>query len=165
MVKKYIVSILLIQLFFLVIATIACEYNNGKVDNTPPIIIDGTLTLANYEIPTMCCFSADLTWTKAKDNFSDQEDLLYAAYYNLPTIEFIHDDEGIIIGSEINEKPLDTIENIESNGILFFGYDTDISSCGIGGSRTQYYLYNVIVMDEAGNKSAYNQRRIGYRID
>ncbi|MBN2546628.1 MAG: hypothetical protein JXB50_12580, partial [Spirochaetes bacterium] len=84
------------------------------------------------------CHNVTLNWTPATDNISAQSKLSYLAYYSL-------------------SSSMNTVSDIESHGSAYGSYTENISSNNITGLdlSTDYY-FNVIVMDEAENKSCYS---------
>ncbi len=92
----------------------------------------GAVTASN---PTVT--SLDLSWPKATDNISPQSALRYLAYYS-------------------TSNNLDTVAKTEVNGTAIGTYATDIDSTAATGlNPSTTYYFNVIVMDEAGNKALY----------
>jgi len=79
----------------------------------------------------------DLTWTAANDDFTSQSDIQYALYV-----------------AQFNG--LDTVANIEANGLKIMDYTADATSYQITSlqANTTYY-FNVIAKDLVGNKVAY----------
>ena len=99
---------------------------------TPTAGNSGALTASNITTS-----GVTINWTKATDNVSSQANLQYLVYYS-------------------TSNNIDTVANAEANGTAFGSYSNDISLTAITGliANTTYY-FNVIVRDEAGNKSAY----------
>lgn len=100
-------------------------------DTLSPTISSGTIT------GTASLQSIALSWTKATDNGSQQANLQYAVYRS-------------------TSNNIGTVSTAESNGTLIMSYTSNVASYNATGltSATTYY-FNVIVKDEAGNKSAY----------
>ncbi len=88
-------------------------------------------------VPDIQARELTLNWTKAMDNASAESGLEYLAYYS-------------------TSNNIDTVANIEANGTAVGSFETNINSKVITGltEETTYY-FNIIVKDEAGNKSAY----------
>jgi hypothetical protein len=81
--------------------------------------------------------SITLDWTKATDDQTPQANLLYLVYYSMT-------------------NNIDTVVNIETNGIPVGVYTTDITSKTINGLLdSKAYYFNVIVQDQNGDKAAY----------
>jgi hypothetical protein len=102
-------------------------------DKSPPSAGNGgTLTFSN-----VTSTSLSLNWTKASDKVTAQENLLYIVYMSTS------DDIG-------------TVADCEKNGTALNSYTADIGSLPITGltASTSYY-FNVVVKNEAGNKSVY----------
>ncbi|HOV13569.1 MAG TPA: chitobiase/beta-hexosaminidase C-terminal domain-containing protein [Spirochaetota bacterium] len=105
----------------------------GKgADKTPPQFESNLIDISNvtYE-------SVRLNWIKAADNISNKSKLKYLAYYSL-------------------NLAMNSVNVIETNGTPVGSYTEDIEKMDVVGllSSSDYY-FNVIVMDEAGNKSSY----------
>jgi hypothetical protein len=101
-------------------------------DNAPPTVSDGTITISNTTET-----GTTLTWNKASDLVSADADLQYIIYMS----------EG---------DNLNTVEDIEANGTVVQDYTADIETLDITGLQPGItYYFNVIVMDEGGNKTAY----------
>ncbi len=104
----------------------------STTDKTVPIAgNDGVLSLNNIT-PS----SVTVNWTKATDNKSGQADLQYVVYYsesdNIRTVA------DVVYGTKVGE------------------YTADVSMKEVTGlTEDKIYYFNVIVKDEAGNKSAY----------
>lgn len=82
--------------------------------------------------------SSKLTFTKATDNTTTQNELQYLLYYS-------------------TSNNLDNVLAIETNGSPADTYASDIDTKTITGlSPNTSYYFNVIVKDEAGNKAAYS---------
>ena len=102
-------------------------------DKTAPSFADGTITGSNVTQTGLT-----LSWSKATDDLSSQNTLQYLVYHS-------------------TSNNIDTIASIEANGMAIGDYTPDIASLDITGlpAWTTYY-FNVIVKDEAGNKSCYS---------
>jgi hypothetical protein len=106
-------------------------------DPTPPNVSDGTITASGLTET-----GVTLEWTKAEDNLTAQIALQYQVY-----------------GSESNN--IDTVTNIEANGIPLGSLLPDAQSVDIPGlSAGTAYYFNVIVADEAGNRTAYTMKSV-----
>jgi hypothetical protein len=98
-------------------------------DGTPPTT--GTITVSNVQ-----SHSVDLSWLKATDNLTPQNALVYHVYYSTsPSFGSVAEVEaGASAGSD---------------GI-------DVSGSTVAGlARNTTYHFNIVVTDEANNKSAY----------
>lgn len=106
-------------------------------DTTPPTVIDGTIgtsSLTDTEVT--------LNWNKATDNESSKEALQYLVYRS-------------------NSNNIATVESMEANGTAEGTYEADIGTKEITGlTEDTTYYFNVIVKDEAGNKTAYTMKEI-----
>ncbi|MCK5686597.1 hypothetical protein KAJ27_20845, partial [bacterium] len=101
-------------------------------DSTAPVVAVTTFTFGIVNST-----SAILNWTKASDESSDVTNLQYQVFSS-------------------TSNNIDTIENIEKNGTKLGIYTKDIATLTIADlSPDTTYYFNVIVMDEAGNKTAY----------
>ncbi len=81
--------------------------------------------------------SATLNWTKASDTVSAEANLEYLVYYS-------------------TSNNIDTVSNMESNGTTVGSYTADINTKSVTGlTEGTLYYFNVIVKDEAGNKTVY----------
>jgi hypothetical protein len=104
------------------------------IDYTVPAVASKDITLSDITYS-----SIRLTWNEADDNFTDAAKLEYVIYKSLA-------------------NNLDSVESIEANGTVAANEDitgtTGFAVTGLNG-RTAYYL-NIIVKDQAGNKSCYN---------
>ncbi|MEA1960703.1 MAG: InlB B-repeat-containing protein [Bacillota bacterium] len=101
-------------------------------DLTAPTVADGNISVSGIS-PT----GAALSWNRGSDNLSAQNDLEYGVYRSA-------------------SNNIDNVENIESNGLLIGSFTKNIDTINVSGLTpdTQYY-FNIIVRDEAGNKTAY----------
>ena len=106
-------------------------------DTTAPSVADGTISASGLTET-----GVTLSWNKAADNESAQAALQYLVYR-----------------SDTND--IDTAANAEANGTPAGQYAADIDTKEITGltDGTTYY-FNVIVKDEAGNKTAYTMREV-----
>ena len=117
-------------------------YNNGSssatylipTDSTPPTINDRQLHQTKVEADTIT-----FSWKAGADGVTDQNKLRYLLFYS-------------------TERNMNTVADIERNGYPTMPYTVNklTSSVSRLKSSTRYY-FNVIVMDEAGNKSCYEQ--------
>jgi hypothetical protein len=109
----------------------------GK-DNTPPNLQSNVITASN-----ITSSAVTLNWIKAIDDISPQPKLEYCAYYSDAT-------------SDMN-----SVAKILANGTPFGSFIKNINTIGITGlsPSTDYYI-NVIVKDEADNKSCYSMIHI-----
>ncbi|WDV45721.1 S-layer homology domain-containing protein [Clostridiaceae bacterium M8S5] len=101
-------------------------------DTRNPIIANSVISVSNV---TQSGFK--INWNKATDNKSNQSDLEYITYYSL-------------------SNNIETYQEAETNGIAVGNYEKDITTkqiTGLTGDTT--YYFNVVVKDEAGNKSVY----------
>jgi hypothetical protein len=84
--------------------------------------------------------SITLGWTKATDNVSSQPALAYEVRRS-------------------TTANIDTVADAEANGIIVKAYTNDINAFVVTGlTPGTTYFFNVIVKDEAGNKSTYSMR-------
>ncbi|MEM7179912.1 MAG: choice-of-anchor D domain-containing protein [Spirochaetota bacterium] len=102
-------------------------------DTTQPTVGGGAALVTSSVRPV----SLVLSWTGATDDVSKQDNLAYQVYYS--TLSNIA-----------------TVADAEANGTIAQAYTTNIQTSTIAGLSpgTQYFL-NVVVRDEAGNKSVY----------
>ena len=102
-----------------------------KVDTIAPSLVSSTV------ISNLTYTGVALSWNKAADNYSPQETLQYLVYQS-------------------DSNNIDTVQNMEANGIAIGSYEANINSREIKDliSNATYY-FNVMVEDEAGNKTAY----------
>ncbi|ETR68209.1 MAG: hypothetical protein OMM_04695 [Candidatus Magnetoglobus multicellularis str. Araruama] len=103
------------------------------LDGTPPTVGNsGTLSTSGITFD-----SITLSWTQATDTITLASNLQYQVYTSLTLLS-------------------NTVENWETNATPYGTWTPNISSTSITGleSDTDYYL-NIIVKDEAGNKSVY----------
>ncbi len=109
----------------------AAEQLSIMYDGSGPDVEPGTITTSDLETD-----SITISWSAATD---DSPPLQYRAYYS--------EDDNI-----------DSVLQIEANGDPFEDWETDMTSKTITGlaPATDYY-FNVIVQDDAGNKSAYSR--------
>ncbi|MBY0121148.1 cadherin-like beta sandwich domain-containing protein [Bacillus sp. S/N-304-OC-R1] len=112
-----------------------------------PVVADSTAPTAGNggEISSadITASGAKLIWAKATDGITAQSDLEYQVYQS-------------------DSNNIDTISNIEENGILLgSGFTKDISSFDVTSlSPNTTYYFNVIVKDQSGNKSAYSMKQV-----
>ncbi|MEN6315701.1 MAG: right-handed parallel beta-helix repeat-containing protein [Clostridiaceae bacterium] len=107
------------------------------LDTTAPAVADGTISSGNVKQT-----EAVLSWSKAADNTTTQCALQYLVYRS-------------------NSDNLDTVENIEANGTAIGEYASDIASKEVTGlTAGKTYCFNVVVKDEAGNKSCYTMTSV-----
>ncbi len=93
----------------------------------------GSITLNN-----ILTNSITLSWTKATDDKTDQANLQYRAFYS--TSENIY-----------------SVIDAEANGTSINDWTNDIDSIAANGlMQYTHYYFNVLVLDDAGNKSAYS---------
>jgi uncharacterized repeat protein (TIGR02543 family) len=108
--------------------------NAAILDLTPPTIADPVI------IPTdITETGVTLSWEKATDNLSKQEELEYQVY-------------------QISSLTEITVSAIEADGIRIGDYEVDMDSKQVIGLYDgQTYNYSVIVKDKDGRKSVYNK--------
>lgn len=106
-------------------------------DTTAPTVSDMSITSSNVSQ-----MGVTLNWNKATDNTSTQTALEYLVYQS-------------------TSDNLDSVTNIETNGTTIGSYTADLATKDIAGltADTTYY-FNVIVKDEAGNKTCYTTKSI-----
>jgi hypothetical protein len=111
--------------------------NPVEPDTAPPSVDNRTITVS------VAAHSAvTLSWSKAMDDVSPQDTLRYLVYYS-------------------NSNNIASVTDAENNGTASGDYETDISAKEINGLENgATYYFNVIVMDEAGNKTAYTMKRV-----
>jgi len=81
-----------------------------------------------------------LSWTLASDNATPQSQLQYRVYQS-------------------TTPSLGTVTDIETNGIPITGWETDLSSVSVDRDTYQLHYFNILVRDNSGNKSVYQQER------
>jgi len=110
--------------------------SESSTDLTPPAISDDIITTSG-----ITSSSVTLSWNEASDGVTAEQDLLYGIYRS-------------------SSNNLSSVSEIEENGTLLTEFDY-INTFAAGGlmSGTTYY-FNVIVIDEAGNKAAYQTKNI-----
>ncbi|MGE7110556.1 InlB B-repeat-containing protein, partial [Lysinibacillus sp. NPDC047702] len=122
----------------------------GSVDSIPPTLIDGSITTTNLSSK-----SVTLNWLTATDNITSTEDLEYQVYQSI-------------------SNNIDTVNNIETNGIALGNYSKNTVTRDISGLLPNVnYYFNVIVKDAAGNKTAYtmvnvttlNEYSVSFNVD
>src|SRR6185503_19225287 len=114
-------------------AVYATKNETTLADTTAPVAGNaGAITTAS--VATM---SLTLNWTKATDDVSLQSALQYE-----------------VRRSAANN--LDTVANVEANGMVVLGYTADIATANVTGlNPATGYFFNMIVKDAAGNKAVY----------
>lgn len=91
--------------------------------------------------------SAVISWNKAEDNITAQEDIRYAVYRSL-------------------SNNITTVANMESNGTMIMSYTADVAQMNVTGLTSSFtYYFNVIAKDAAGNKSAYVPAKVSTVVD
>ncbi|WP_240422197.1 fibronectin type III domain-containing protein, partial [Paenibacillus periandrae] len=106
-------------------------------DITAPAVSDGTISMAG-----ITATEVTLNWTKATDTVSATSALQYQVYRS-------------------SSNNLNTVANIEANGTAVGSYTTDIGTYSVTGlTESTTYYFNVIVKDEAGNKTAYTMKQV-----
>ncbi len=103
-------------------------------DSTSPTVGGGGAITVDGDF-----FSSDLSWTASTDETSAQSALVYKVYFA---------EDG---------ADLDSVADIEANGTLLSTQTDDVTYTHSGLQPNTTYTYNVIVSDEAGNKTAYTQ--------
>ncbi|MGO0059809.1 fibronectin type III domain-containing protein [Brevibacillus fluminis] len=103
-------------------------------DTTAPVVGNSGTVTASQATPT----SVDLSWTAATDTVTDAGNLQYKVVYS-------------------TSNNLDTVANAETNGTVAQNWTANVTSATASGltPNTTYY-FNVLVKDEAGNKSLYS---------
>jgi hypothetical protein len=104
----------------------------GTAASTP---VPGNQGIIYIETATQSTIS--IGWTKATDETSSQANLSYRVYYS-------------------TSNNISTVADCEANGTLALDWTADIDDVTVSGlaPHTTYY-FNVVVVNEAGNKSAY----------
>ncbi len=117
--------------------TITVNDTTPTPDTTPPAISDKTLATSGLSDTAVT-----LTWNMATDNVSVPSNLQYAVYRSA-------------------SNNVDTVSNMELYGTAVNSYTANLSTLQVQGLTpdTTYY-FNVIVKDEAGNKSAYTMKQV-----
>jgi len=105
--------------------------------DTAPTVTDKTISSSNITQT-----GVTITWNKATDDVSTQSALQYLVYQS-------------------SSNNLDSVTNIETNGTAIGSYTADIATKAVTGltAGTTYY-FNVIVKDEAGNKTCYTAKSV-----
>ena len=105
-----------------------------KSDIIPPVAGNSGIITTSSILDT----SITLNWTVASDNLSTIGTLKYLVYYS-------------------TTNNIDTVANIEANGTAVGVFSTNIITKVVSGlsGNTSYY-FNIIVQDEAGNKTSYS---------
>ncbi|MCP4176491.1 MAG: fibronectin type III domain-containing protein, partial [bacterium] len=104
-----------------------------KDTTAPHVSNSGYITVSN-----LTATSAILNWNAASDNTTSQENLNYLIYQS-------------------DNNNISTIEDMEANGTLIKSGLSLSTNSLINLSEATEYWFNVIVMDEAGNKTPYIQ--------
>jgi hypothetical protein len=101
-------------------------------DNISPTVIHASLTAANLTTD-----GATFSWKSASDNISTDKKLRYALFYS-------------------TSPYMSSVSYIETNGTMLTNYFSGKLSATVSGLKPgQVYYFNVIVKDEADNKSCY----------
>lgn len=104
-------------------------------DTTPPSVSSGTLSFSKVQAVKL-----DISWGKASDNVSSQADLEYK----------------IIMSSSNNISDVTGMETSGSGRVLIMDWTKNVSTYTVTGlSVNNTYYFNIIVKDQAGNKSIY----------
>ncbi len=118
------------------------DINIAMVENIPPNI---EAAGGNISVSNTTRNGTILAWNKASDNATAGAELKYCVY--------------ISSGDNIN-----TVADIEANGIVKQDYTADIPAINITGLQPETtYYFNVIVRDNAGNKTCYNKATVTTR--
>jgi hypothetical protein len=114
-------------------------------DKTPPNPINPILNVTNNNGTSLT-----LSWEPAADNFSSSANLQYAVYQKL---------------DETNSIPNFNDPATVTSGTLVRNYST-VTTASITGLTPEKsaYWFNIVVMDEAGNKSVYTQKMVNTAI-
>ncbi|MBM4252990.1 MAG: fibronectin type III domain-containing protein, partial [Deltaproteobacteria bacterium] len=104
-----------------------------SVDLTSPTVGGGGLiTVANVTSSTL-----NLNWSIGSDNASSQTNLRYLVYYS-------------------SLDNIDTLARVQANGTPFGSWTTNINSATVTGlTPNSSYFFNILVEDQAGNRTAY----------
>nr|HXK77933.1 hypothetical protein [Oscillospiraceae bacterium] len=106
-------------------------------DTTAPTVTDKTIAASD-----LTATGVTLSWNKATDDTSAQTALEYLVYQS-------------------SSDNLDTVEHIEANGAAVGSYAADIATKDVTDLTTgTTYYFNVIVKDEAGNKTCYTANSV-----
>ncbi|WP_240422192.1 fibronectin type III domain-containing protein, partial [Paenibacillus periandrae] len=106
-------------------------------DMTSPVVSVGTISTS-----ALTSTGVTLNWAKATDTVSAQGALQYQVYRS-------------------SSNNLNTVANIEANGTALGSYTADIGTYSVTGlTESTTYYFNVIVKDEAGNKTAYTTKQV-----
>lgn len=124
---------------------------SASSDSTPPSV--DSLTVyppTEFEIPTLCCWEAELRWDAAVDNHTAQENLFYkicseSFFCSSDTEDDLYDCLAV---------PITTVAEVEEN-LFCSDWQQGIVAYLIEGSILDANVYRLIVMDEDGNKSLY----------
>lgn len=103
-------------------------------DMTAPTLDDASLTL-NFGTDPLT--ETDVTWNAATDETSAQANLQYKLVYS-------------------TSNNISTLETAEANGSVGLDFTANVTAATVSGlDANTLYFYNVIVKDEAGNKTLY----------
>lgn len=105
-------------------------------DSTAPEVSDRTITASG-----LTKNSVTLSWNGAADDVTDGPDLLYGIYRS-------------------SSDNLSTVSEIEENGTFLTGFSPINTYTASGLNPGTTYYFNVIVKDEAGNKTAYQTKNV-----
>lgn len=101
-------------------------------DNIPPTVNNASLTALN-----LTSDGVTFSWKAATDNVSNEKTLRYALYYS--TSPYMY-----------------TVPYIETNGTMLTNYTSGKLTATVSGLTSgQVYYFNIIVKDQADNKSCY----------
>jgi hypothetical protein len=108
--------------------------NDAEVtDTVAPVFGDN----GELNISDITSYSVSISWTGSSDDETELEDLQYRVFMSL-------------------SDNIDTVENIEAYGTPVNEYTAEISELIVDELKAETeYFFNVIVKDEAGNKTAY----------
>ncbi|MGR7945728.1 6-bladed beta-propeller [Paenibacillus sp. M.A.Huq-81] len=110
---------------------------NVGPEQTPPTVADGALLASSITSSAL-----KLNWNKATDNESAQGALEYLVYRS-------------------NSPNIATVSEMELNGTPIEIYAANIGELNVTGLAAHTaYFFNLIVKDEAGNKSAYTMKQV-----
>ena len=106
-------------------------------DKQAPTVSNGAITLSNTTQT-----GTALAWNSASDLVTAEAELQYSIYQSAA-------------------DNLNTVADIEANGTLKQGYTADIGTINITGLQPgRTYYFNVIVKDNAGNKTCYSKASV-----
>ncbi|MCG9967459.1 S-layer homology domain-containing protein [Pelotomaculum terephthalicicum JT] len=117
--------------------TVSTDTVPAQPDTTPPAVADGTIIASG-----LTHNGVTLSWSKATDDVSPQGALQYLVYFSY-------------------SDNIGTVTDAVYKGTAIGDYATDIGTkeiTGLDGNTT--YYFNVIVMDETGNKTAYTMKSV-----